>query len=150
MEPLAAIEATSVAQYLKQARWGYALVNAAHILGIAMLVGALAPLSLRLIGFGWVGVPLALFERILRPTAALGLLLAVASGVLLFSSGAQDYAATGLFKLKMALVAVGVAHALLYIRGFDRLPRARQRLAGAVSALVWIATLICGRLLGFL
>jgi hypothetical protein len=39
-EVLAAVEATPLAQYLRTSRWGYAAVSGAHILGIAVLVGA--------------------------------------------------------------------------------------------------------------
>jgi hypothetical protein len=144
-----ALEATELAQYFKRARWGYALLNAAHILGIAMLVGALVPLNLRLMGLGWGRTPLPLAERLLRPTAAAGLALAVCTGFLLFASNAVEYAGTRLFQLKMAVVALGTLHALWHVRGFERLPRWRQRLAGLLSAAVWLAALICGRLLGF-
>jgi hypothetical protein len=145
-----ALEATDIARYLRRARWGYALLNAGHIFGIAMLVGALVPLDLRLMGLAWRRTPLPLVERLLRPTAAAGLGLAAATGFLLFASNAGEYAATRLFQLKMALVALGAAHALVHVRGFGHLSPARQRIGGFVSAVVWIAALICGRLLGFL
>ena len=150
MELWGALEATDVAQYFRRARWGYALLNATHIFGIAMLVGALVPLDLRLTGLAWRRTPLAVAERLLRPTAAAGLVLAVGTGFLLFASNASDYAATGLFQFKMAIVAVGIAHAAYYVRGFDHVPRSRRVLAGLVSAIIWIAALICGRFLGFL
>ena len=47
----AALETTAPAQYLRVSRWGYAAVSGAHILGIALLVGAILPLNLRLLGF---------------------------------------------------------------------------------------------------
>jgi hypothetical protein len=148
--PWGALEATEVVQYFRRARWGYALLNAGHIFGIAMLVGALVPLDLRLMGIAWRRTPLSIAERLLRPSAAAGLALAICTGFLLFASNAREYAATGLFQFKMAVVALGVVHALYYIRGFDAVPRPRQRLAGLVSAVVWINALICGRFLGFL
>jgi hypothetical protein len=150
VEIWAALEATEVSQYFKRARWGYALLNATHILGIAMLVGALVPLNLHLMGLAWRGTPLALAARLLRPTAAAGLALAIATGLLLFASNAREYAATPLFQLKVAVVALGTAHALYHIRGFEGLSRPHQQLAGLFSALTWTSALLCGRLLGFL
>ena len=51
-EVFQALQATPVAQYLRTARWGYATLNTAHVFGIALLVGAILPLDLRLLGFG--------------------------------------------------------------------------------------------------
>ena len=47
-EILSLVEASALAQYLKTARWGYAAVNGLHVFGIAMLVGSILPLNLRL------------------------------------------------------------------------------------------------------
>ena len=48
---LADLQATPAAQWLRGARWGYAAVSGGHVLGIALLVGAILPLDLRLLGF---------------------------------------------------------------------------------------------------
>ena len=45
IETAAALEATALAQFLKASRWVYPLVNAGHILGIALLVGAVIPMD---------------------------------------------------------------------------------------------------------
>jgi hypothetical protein len=147
---LAALEATEVANHLRLSRYTYPAVNAGHLLGIAMLVGAILPLDLRLIGV-WSRVPLEPLAEVLRPTAAVGLALAAVTGGLLFSVSAREYWATGVFPAKMALVALGSAHALSL--GGMRLiaaSRARQRLAGVLSATLWLAALVAGRWIGYL
>ena len=48
----------------------------------------------------------------------------------------------------MALVAVGLGHALL-TPGLASLSRGRQRLAGLVALAVWRSALVCGRMLGY-
>jgi hypothetical protein len=147
---LAAIEAIPLAAHLRDSRWTYPAVNAAHILGLALLVGAIAPLDLRLMG-AWRDTPLKPLAAILRPVAAAGAALAIVTGALLFSVSARDYAALPLFLAKMALVALGLANAALHAGPrLDALPPARQRLAGALSLTVWIAVLVCGRLVGYL
>ena len=84
MEALAAtVEGLALAEWLRFSRWGYAAVNALHIFGIALLVGAIVPLDLRLLGL-WRSVELAPLYRMLSRIAAAGLLLAIASGALLF------------------------------------------------------------------
>jgi len=59
LEPVAALRAS---------RWVYPLVNAGHIAGIALLVGAILPRDLRLLG-AWRSVPLDLLSRVLLPVA---------------------------------------------------------------------------------
>ena len=84
---LACIEASSVAQFLRGARWSYAAINGAHILGIALLIGAILPLDLKLLGF-WPRVNRSDLARVLLPVAATGLGLAACMGLLLFSTRA--------------------------------------------------------------
>lgn len=149
---LTQLEATSVAQYLRTARWTYAAVNAGHILGLAMLVGAILPLDLKLLGF-WRNVPRENLVRVLVPIAATGLLLAVFMGVLLFSVRATEYADLMVFRLKLGLVATGASAAiLLHARHGFLLQRASpSTLAahGLLSMLCWLGALACGRLIAF-
>ena len=149
---LAALENTDVAQALRVSRWGYAAVNAAHILGIALLVGAIVPLHLRFLG-AWPGTPRPVLVRVLVPVAAAGLALAALAGVLLFSVRAREYADIGFLQVKLVLVAVATLSALALHRahGFLLDGASDRRLAGhAAGALVcWIGARVCGRLIAF-
>lgn len=151
-ELLAAIEASGLAGLLRVSRWGYAGVNAAHILGIALLVGAILPLDLRLLG-AWRRVPRAMLARVLVPVAATGLALAIGSGVLLFSVKAADYAGLGVFRVKLALIIVGVVAALiLHLRHGPRLGGLSRRgavLHGLASLACWLGALVLGRMIAF-
>lgn len=148
----AALAATGVAQALRMSRWGYAAVNGLHILGIAVLVGAILPLDLLLLGF-WRAVPRAALARVLVPVAATGLALAVAMGLLLFAVRAPEYAALTVFRLKLALVALGVAGALTLHAAhggwLEHAPPGRLRTHAALSIGCWIGALACGRAIGF-
>jgi hypothetical protein len=59
-----------------------------HVFGMALLVGAILPLDLRLLGC-WPGVSRSALIRVLAPVAATGLVIAVAAGILLFSVRAR-------------------------------------------------------------
>lgn len=150
LEIAAAIEASPLATLLRQSRWTYPAVNALHVLGVALLVGAIVPMDLRLIGIWRPDIPLPAVLRLLRPVAAAGALLAIAAGVLLFVVQARDYVGQPLFAIKMALVAAGLAHALAWGGALATAPLPRQRLAGVFSLAVWIGALGCGRMLGYL
>ena len=71
VEWLSALEQLPFVAELRNSRWTYATVNASHIVGIALLFGAIVPLDLRLMGC-WRSVPIQTLARILVPVAAAG------------------------------------------------------------------------------
>src|SRR5688572_1152053 len=97
-EWLAAIQELPLAAALRSGRWSYAAVNASHIVGIGLLLGAIVPLDLRLIGL-WRSIPIRTLARVLVPVAAAGLVLAMVAGLLMFSTRAVEYAGTTVFQI---------------------------------------------------
>ena len=83
MDILTTIASSEPAVLLRGSFWVYPLVNAAHILGIALLIGAIVPFDLRLMGVIRRG-RIRNLANILVPTAAAGLALAAVSGTALF------------------------------------------------------------------
>ncbi|MCF8478182.1 MAG: hypothetical protein K9G60_14230, partial [Pseudolabrys sp.] len=61
---LTAIQELAPVAALRSSRWSYAAVNTAHIAGLALLVGAIVPLDLRLMGWRR-AVPIAALARAL-------------------------------------------------------------------------------------
>lgn len=152
----ALLEATSLARELRASTWLYPLVNAAHVLGIGLLLGAIVALDLRLLG-AWRGEPLAPLWRVLSTVALSGIVIGVTSGALLFAARASEYVQSPYFLGKMAVVAVGGANALglrwCARRGRWADWRARApagvRLSAAVSLVAWTSALVLGRLIGY-
>ena len=157
-EWLVALEATAVAGALRGSVWAYPLVNAGHILGVALLVGAMLPLDLRLLG-AWRSVPLAPLWRVLTRTAGAGLGLAMVCGILLFITRASEYVASGLFISKMVAVGIGTANVVALrmlvpeatapMRSALEKPPVRVQLASGISLAAWLTALILGRLVGY-
>ena len=149
---LAAFEGTSLAQALRGSRWGYAALNAAHIFAIALLIGSVVPLNLRLFGV-WRGIPREAVVRVLAPVAASGLALALLTGALLFSVRAREYGDVGFLQAKLILIAVAVLStlALCWTHGFLLKDAPRARLVGhaILSTVCWLGALACGRLIAF-
>ena len=156
-ELLAALEHNPVAEALRLWRWAYPLASAAHVLGIALLFGAIVPLDLRLLGLR-PRLPVADLARALVPVAACGVALALSSGLLLFLVEPARYALTGLFQLKLALIAL----ALLNILAVHRSRAWRRLTAGerdrtirlwpgaALSLSLWLSVILCGRFIAYL
>jgi hypothetical protein len=158
MEFANALQNTGIATALRQSFWVYPMVNAGHIVGLALLFGAIVPLDLRLLGV-WRTMPLAVMSRILLPVALAGLALAVPTGILLFSVRATEYAATPLLWIKFSLIACAIANALLLRLSLawavaehsdlaGTMPR--LQLAGALSIGLWLAVIVVGRMIGYL
>ncbi len=147
---LEALTQAGPAHWIRFSRWGYAAANTAHVAAIAVLAGSILPLDLRLLG-AWRSVPLEPLARVLVPVAATGLACAAATGLLLFATRAPEYAALDLFWVKMALIALGTAHAVAIQAGpgLQALSARRRRLAGGFSLACWAGALGCGRFLAF-
>lgn len=151
-----ALQETSLSQALRASTWLYPLINTGHLLGIAVLFGAIAPIDLRLLGC-WKRVPLEPLARVLLPMAVGGLALAVLTGALLFATQPRDYVAQPLFALKFALIVAAVVNAVLLRRSAAwqqlRAQGAETRhawgVAGIVSLLLWIGVITVGRLIGY-
>lgn len=139
--------------WLRRSRWGYAFVNGTHVLGIALLVGAIVPMDLRLIGLGN-ALPVAVLARRLIPVAATGLALAVLTGAFMLSLEPVDYLTMPVVQIKLSLVAIGGLSAILTHLRFGwwmaDAPARTLRRAGLVSLCCWLPALFAGRLIAFL
>jgi hypothetical protein len=144
------------AALLRDWQTAYLLVNAAHILGIGLLFGAIATLDLRLLG-AFRAAPLALFGPPLWRVAATGLALAAATGFWLFTTRPAAYLENPAFLAKLGLIFAGLLNlAVLHRRAAwgralagGAVP-ASVRAAALASLLAWAGTVVAGRWIGFL
>jgi hypothetical protein len=157
-EALTALQGLAPVAALRASTWVYPFVNAGHIVGLALLFGAIVPLDLRLLGL-WPTVPLRTLAGVCVPVAVAGLLLAITTGALLFAVRATEYAAIPLLQVKLGLILAAVANALLLRRtaAWSAIRRAdhpgttlRLKVAGILSIGLWLAVILCGRLIGYL
>lgn len=139
----AAIEGSSLAGALRRSVWVYPLVNAGHIFGIALLIGAVVPMDLRSLGLVGGSSP-AEVVRLLRPFAVCGAIIAIGCGLLLFSAQATEYAASLWFRGKMSFLLLALLNAALHLAS-DPLPRR----AAILSLFLWPLVLISGRMVGY-
>ena len=130
-----------------------------HLLGAALFFGSLAVLDLRLLGFSR-AIPVRTLARHVLPWSGAALIVLVPTGIGLFLAHAQEFIASPLFAVKMALILAalvnaGILHAVT-LRTADvwdsqemrnLRPPPSARLAGALSLLLWAAVIVCGRLL---
>jgi hypothetical protein len=151
-----ALQDSSFAAAIRGGTLVYPFVNVAHVLGVALLVGAIVALDARVLGFVR-QVPAEAASRLLTPFAVAGLVLAVPSGLALFVSDAVSLSRNALFLSKLALIALGVANAVLFrhwwnarLSHWDRDPPAAGRVQAVLSIAIWIVALSLGRLIAYI
>ena len=155
-EWLQAVANWPVAAFFRDSTIAYASLNAAHIFAIGLVIGSIAALDLRLLGL-FRGVPVGTLASPLARVSAGGVLLAVATGFLLFTVRPLAYAQNPAFLIKISLVAIGIGNALLlrtnrnWRDALDGEPIADSiRAAAFVSLLIWASAVLAGRWIGFL
>ncbi len=133
----AALEASGFARAMRDSLALYPAVETLHIVGFALLFGAIVTYDLRLIAGR---EPPAIAQR----SAAVGIALAVPAGLMLFSREARAYLHNPVFLAKLALIALALANV-----AFFHLARTPGRAAGAASLSLWLGALVCGRLIAY-
>ncbi len=134
----------------------YLFVNAAHILGIGLILGAILPLDLRLLGL-FRSAPLAVLGPFLSRAAAFGVVLAILTGLWLFSVRPAHYLGNAAFLWKLgllalALVNIGLQHGNRHFRtaGTAGSIHPSVRVLAFLSMALWLSALVAGRWIGFL
>ena len=149
MDLLAWLEQSALARALKTSFVVYPLVNAAHIAAIGTIFAGVLLMDLRILG-RFQAIPAEPFVALLRRVALTAFIFAAATGLMMLSIRATEYAVIGVFLAKMALILLAGLNFLLFMRIENRDPAAPALLPLAVlSILLWAAVLVCGRFIGF-
>ena len=157
MTPMGAIEMSALGVAMRQSLWLYPIVEIVHLTGIALLVGSIAMLDLRLLGLSS-SVPVRRLALHILPWTAASFLLIVPSGLAMFVAHAGDFIASPVFVLKISLILCAGVNAAVFHAGVfrgaaewdvNRMPPAAARLSAALSLLLWISVIACGRLLAY-
>ena len=129
--------------------WAYPVLEIVHIFGIALLLGNLVLLELRVFGRG-AAIALAPLARLALTTAAVGFALVAGSGLAMFASQPGELLANRAFTLKMLLIfAAGCNAAWFHARGSLARCDTGARLLMVSSTVLWLAVLACGRWIAY-
>ncbi len=157
MTAMGAIEASALGQAMRQWLWLYPSVEIVHVAGIALLVGSIAVLDLRLLGFSR-AIPVRKLAAHVLPWSIASFALILPSGLVMFVAHAGDLIANPVFAVKISLILLAGANAGIFHAGIfrsaaqwdvDVMPPLAARAAAAASLLVWISVIACGRLLAY-
>ncbi len=151
-EAVEAIAGWPLVGYLRTSRTAYAIVNATHIVGMSLLVGAIVSSDLRTAGL-WKADRWREGLETCVPVAAFGLALALISGAMLFSVRGGNYLADPAFQIKILLLAAGLLNVFAFRWAMARrkcgVPSRTMRLSAISSMTIWIGAIFAGRWIAF-
>jgi hypothetical protein len=129
--------------------WAYPVLEIIHIVGIALLVGNLVLLEMRVWGRG-ADLPVQALAGLALPISVIGFCLIALSGLLMFAAAPGDMLANRLFVIKMGLVMLaGLNAAAFHARHSLRLLDTTARVQTLGSLGLWLAVIICGRWIAY-
>jgi hypothetical protein len=153
------LEQTWVGGGIRQSLWLFPAIETLHLLGMAALVGTITVYDFRLLGWMLRRERVSDLTRRLLPWSWAGFAVQVVTGALLFSSEALKVYCNPAFRVKMLLICLAGAHALIYhwtvyrnVATWDdseALP-AGAKIAGFFSILLWVGIVAAGRFIGFM
>jgi hypothetical protein len=152
------LEQSSLGVSIAESEWMFPTIETVHVIAVALVVGSIVVLDLRLLGLAWGKRTVTEVAEDVLPLTWVCFVIAVVAGALMFVSAAQKYVSDLPFRLKMILLALAGANmAIFHIFTYTRVhvwgdrtitPRS-ARIAAALSLLFWISIVGCGRLVGF-
>jgi uncharacterized membrane protein len=142
--------ALSISQAISGSIWIYPLVQAIHLVFLALFFGGVLIVDLRLLGLGMRAQPISRVARDARPWMLLGFIGLVLTGVPQLMSNASREYFSEFFWYKMYLIAFGLLLMLTVRRKVTQASEASatSRIVGLVSIVVWAGVVINARLIG--
>ena len=152
------LEATSVSRVVTHYSWIWPTCETLHFMGLALLIGNVGVLDLRLLG-AVKRLPVAPLNRLIR-WGVLGFVINLLTGLVFFAGAPTQYVNNIAFAFKllfMALAAVnllvfylfGVARAVDALGPGDDAPLSAKIIA-ATSLFLWVGVMFWGRMLPFI
>lgn len=133
-------------------------IETIHVLALALMVGTIAIVDLRILGVTLRQAPVARISGELLPATWLGFALMATTGAVLFAAEAADMYANPAFRWKLVLLVVAGANMLVfhftsYRHRFawtvDVTPPRAARVAATLSLASWAGVVIAGRAIAY-
>ena len=149
-----ALEAGSIGEAIRDSTWLFPFIEAFHLVGLALIGGAVLLVDFRLMGLGLRRQPVAELARDAQPWLIGGVLFMIGSGVPLFLAEAIKCYYSFAFWTKMAALALAIIFSFTVRRRVALAGEARvtpfwMRVVGATSILLWSTVGWGGRWIGF-
>jgi hypothetical protein len=146
-------ESSLIGHAIKYSKWDFALLETFHIIGIAVLLGSILIVDLRLLGFGMRRVSAAQLSREFAPWTWAAFAFMVTTGIPMFLSEAVRMSLNTPFFVKMTLLCLALMIHFTILQRATR-PGAKEgagfaKLAAYLSLLSWLSVALAGRAIAF-
>jgi hypothetical protein len=147
-------EGTLIGTAIQQSLWLFPVVEAVHVLGLALLGGTLLLVDLRLLGIGLTTQPVSDLARQLQPWLIGSVGALIATGVPLFLSEAVKCYYNDAFWVKITTLPVALLFTFTVRRAVTlaedgRLHPLVSRATAVASLALWFTVAAAGRWIGF-
>jgi hypothetical protein len=148
---LETVSQTALVRWTAESDWGYPIVLTSHAIGMALVVGILLMLDLRVLGMA----KTISFDslRIYFRVAWLGLVVNACSGTLLFLANYTAFLHNTAFLTKISLLAVGGLATWTLVREISSSPvdqpSRRARVIASVCIAIWLGAIVAVRIVGY-
>ncbi len=145
------LEQTPIGTLIRDSSWLFPAIESVHLLGLALLGGAVLMVDLRLLGFGLPGKTAGELVDQTRPWMLGAIATLIATGIPLFLSEAVKCYFSDAFWLKMGalVVALGFTFGVRDRIAGRALVIWQQRALASASIAVWLTVAAAGRWIGF-
>ncbi|HZI81600.1 MAG TPA: DUF6644 family protein [Vicinamibacterales bacterium] len=150
------LERTPLSVSINESLWAFAVLEAVHLLALAVIGGAVLVVDLRLLGFAFQQRRVAEVAKVAQPWLVWSLVVMLLTGFVLFISlAASKYYVHDYFWLKMYFLAGAMLFSLLIrhrvIMGDDaRANSVFGKVVALVSLLLWSGVGFAGKAIGYI
>src|SRR5262245_26514213 len=146
-------EATTIGHTIKESLWLFPVIESVHLLGLAVLGGAVLIVDLRMLGLGLREQTIASVTREARPWLLASIGVMILTGTALFLSESVKCYYSQPFWVKIATIPIATLFTLTVRRRVARAgateATAGTRIAAVLSLALWFTVAAAGRWIGF-
>ncbi len=142
---------------LRESIWIYPIVETTHVVSLALFVGTVLMVDLRLLGLAFRRTPISEMASRILPWTIFGFLITAATGLLLFYAIPERSFYSVWLRLKVALIVLAGLNAMVFhwrarrnknVWDQGTTPRS-LRVTGAISLAAWITAIFMGRMIAY-
>lgn len=156
---IASLEASALGEWMRTSLKAVPVVEAIHVMAVALLFGSILIVDLRLLGVANTRRAFTRMTDELLHYTWFAFIVAVITGLLMFIANASTYYVNTPFRLKLLMLAgAGINMAVFHrftartVDQWDHDPARTPtgaRVAAALSILLWVSVIFFGRWIGF-
>lgn len=152
------LQGSPLGEAVRNAQYLYPVLEALHIIGIALLIGPAFAFDLRLLGMGHCAVSVTTAARHLLPISHVGFAIALMTGIAPLSAQATVVAGTGAAPWKLGLLILSGVNMQIFHYGVYRrvdqwtdapVTPISARVAALISMSAWAGVVFAGRVLAY-